>query len=94
MRTRARVSTDVRQNEEHPWSAERGKYVGYTCVSEKLCESFNPHEANMPEPFVPDLSSRPFSMTVERQMTAPADLIYDAWTRRFDMWLPSQASYS
>lgn len=40
----------------------------------------------MPEPFVPDLSSRPFSMTVEQQMTAPADRIYDAWTRGFDKW--------
>ena len=40
----------------------------------------------MPDPFVPDLSSRPFSMTVERTMTAAAELIYDAWTRRFDCW--------
>jgi uncharacterized protein YndB with AHSA1/START domain len=40
----------------------------------------------MPEPFVPDLSSRPFSMTVERQMAAATELIYDAWTRRFDKW--------
>ena len=40
----------------------------------------------MPEPFVPDLSARPFAMIVERQMTAPAELIYDAWTRSFDKW--------
>ena len=40
----------------------------------------------MPEPFVPDLSSRPFSMTVERQMAAAAECIYDAWTRTFDKW--------
>ena len=33
----------------------------------------------MSEPFVPDLSSRPFSMTVERQMNAAAELLYDAW---------------
>jgi uncharacterized protein YndB with AHSA1/START domain len=25
-------------------------------------------------------------MTVERQMTAATELIYDAWTRRFDKW--------
>lgn len=25
-------------------------------------------------------------MTVERQMAAPAELIYDAWTKRFDKW--------
>lgn len=40
----------------------------------------------MPEPFVPDLSSRPFSMTVERPMKAAASSLYDAWTRRFDTW--------
>ena len=40
----------------------------------------------MPDPFVPDLSSRPFSMTVERWMTATVERIYDAWTRRFDKW--------
>lgn len=38
------------------------------------------------DPFVPDLSSRPFSMTVEREMKGAATLIYDAWTRRFDSW--------
>ena len=32
----------------------------------------------MPKPFVPDLSSRPFSMTVERPMQAAAEPIYDA----------------
>ena len=41
---------------------------------------------NMPEPFVPDLSSRPYSMTVERQMRAGISEIYDAWTARFDKW--------
>ena len=51
-----------------------------------VSESFRPYEVNMPEPFVPDLSSRPFSMTVERQMAAAAELIYEAWTRRFDKW--------
>jgi uncharacterized protein YndB with AHSA1/START domain len=40
----------------------------------------------MPEPFVPDLSSRPFSMTVERPMRAAASSIYDAWTQSFDKW--------
>ena len=38
------------------------------------------------DPFVPDLSSRPFSMTVERQMDATAELIYGAWTKSFDKW--------
>ena len=40
----------------------------------------------MPKPFVPDLSSRPFSMAVERLMQAAAEPIYDAWTRSFDKW--------
>ena len=40
----------------------------------------------MPEPFLPDLSSRPFSMTVEREMKADAGQIYIAWTERFDKW--------
>jgi len=40
----------------------------------------------MPDPFVPDLSTRPYSMTVERLMNAGAADIYDAWTRRFDAW--------
>ena len=40
----------------------------------------------MSDPFVPDLSSRPFAMTVERQMKAAAELLYDAWTSSFDKW--------
>ena len=40
----------------------------------------------MVSPFTPDLSNRPFSMTVERQMKASAEQIYDAWTSSFDKW--------
>lgn len=40
----------------------------------------------MPDPFVPDLSARPFSMTVEHQMKAAASDIYAAWTEGFDTW--------
>ena len=40
----------------------------------------------MPEPLVPDLSSRPFSMSVERLMAASPPQLYDAWTRNFDKW--------
>ena len=40
----------------------------------------------MHEPFAPDLTARPFSMTVERPMKAAAHRIYDAWTRSFDQW--------
>lgn len=35
----------------------------------------------------PDLSTRPFALTVEQTMTAPADRIYEAWTTGFDRWL-------
>lgn len=35
---------------------------------------------------IPDLSSRPNSMTLEHQMKADAGSIYDAWTRDFDLW--------
>lgn len=35
---------------------------------------------------LPDLSSHPFSMTVQRRMTASPALIYEAWTKRFDWW--------
>jgi uncharacterized protein YndB with AHSA1/START domain len=34
----------------------------------------------------PDLSARPHSMTVERQMKAAAPALYEAWTERFDLW--------
>ena len=34
----------------------------------------------------PDLSSRPFSCSVERDMRATADQVYEAWTEKFDSW--------
>lgn len=40
----------------------------------------------MPDLFVPDLSARPFSMTLERTMKAAASDIYAAWTESFDKW--------
>jgi uncharacterized protein YndB with AHSA1/START domain len=40
----------------------------------------------MEKSFIPDLSSRPHSMTLELQMKADAASIFNAWTRDFDLW--------
>ena len=34
----------------------------------------------------PDLSSRPFRMTVERTLAASPRVIYKAWTEQYDQW--------
>ncbi len=34
----------------------------------------------------PDLSMRPFSLTLEQRMHAPPAAIYDAWTKGFERW--------
>jgi uncharacterized protein YndB with AHSA1/START domain len=34
----------------------------------------------------PDLSGRPRDLSVERQMVAPPDVLYRAWTAGFDTW--------
>jgi uncharacterized protein YndB with AHSA1/START domain len=35
---------------------------------------------------VPDLSARPFNLTVERKMKAAPDVLYRAWTEQIDRW--------
>ena len=40
----------------------------------------------MGKSFIPDLSSRSNSMTLELRMKADAASIYNAWTRDFDLW--------
>jgi len=34
----------------------------------------------------PDLSSRPFNLSVERTLTTPPDVLFQAWTENFDQW--------
>jgi uncharacterized protein YndB with AHSA1/START domain len=41
---------------------------------------------------MPDLSSRPFSLTVERDMAASPDVLFRAWTRQMDRWFAAHGS--
>ncbi|QRG70202.1 SRPBCC family protein [Brevibacillus choshinensis] len=41
---------------------------------------------------VPDLSERPFSLQVEREMTLTPAALYLAWTRQFDRWFAAPGS--
>ncbi len=40
----------------------------------------------------PDLSARPWQVTVERDMAAPPSVLYPAWTERLDQWFARRGS--
>ena len=41
---------------------------------------------------IPNLSTRPFNLKVERIMDAPPNVLFQAWTNQFDSWFAAPGS--
>lgn len=41
---------------------------------------------------IPDLSTRPFHLSVERLMDSTPDILFRAWTKQFDRWFAAPGS--
>ncbi|WP_338036993.1 hypothetical protein [Metabacillus dongyingensis] len=41
---------------------------------------------------IPDLSLRPFSLSVERVMDSSPEVLFKAWTKQFGIWFAAPGS--